>query len=92
MSFLVHHRIFLASQKSAKKVRKFAKNIASQQNSGNQYCGVNLLVFLVFGVLIGVLGVLVGVLGVLVGVFGVLVGVLGVLVDVFVFWLVYLVF
>ena len=68
-------------------MRKFATKIASRQNSVNQYWGVNLLVFLVFGVLIGLLGVfgvLVGVLGVLVGVLGVLVGVLGVLVGIFI--------
>ena len=63
-------------------MRKFVTKIASRQNSVNQYWGVNLLVFLVFGVLIGVLGVLVGVLGVLVGVLGVLVGLFGVLIGV----------
>ena len=51
-------------------MRKFATKIASRQNSVNQYCGVNLLVFLVFGVLIGVIVVLIGVVGVSVGVLG----------------------
>ena len=56
-------------------MRKFATKIVSQQNSVNQYFGIQIHIL---GVLFGVLGVLFGVLGVLFGVPGVLVGVLGV--------------
>ena len=74
-------------------MRKFATKIASQQNSVNQYWGVK-FIFIIFGVLVGILGVLVGVFGVLVGVLGVLVGLLGVSVGIFiigmvVFWFAY---